>query len=306
MGNTASRLCADLSGVVRRSRSGRAAPGRSGFTIVEMLVTIGVIALLISLLLPALSGARRTARQTNELSAARQLMIGWSNYALHHRDQVIPGFKSGLRAVTADGRSVTEGAPAVTASRYLWRLAPYLDWNLRGLYVNENQALLETLENGNYSAYLYFASLSPSLGINSTWVGGDEDELGFTPLNLQRYGRFYVSRPHEVRRPDKLMVFASARGVDPLDPSGAPVPGYFRVRSPFLMDGVQRWSDGYRESLPAGEFGQVALRYGGRAVTAFIDGHTEMLGEDALRDMRVWFNQATRRDQGIVPLDSAR
>jgi prepilin-type N-terminal cleavage/methylation domain-containing protein/prepilin-type processing-associated H-X9-DG protein len=68
-----------------------------GFTIVELLVVIGIIAVLLSLLLPSLARAREVAKRTVCLSNLRQVHAAFSYYALNNNDRVPLGYRVGRK-----------------------------------------------------------------------------------------------------------------------------------------------------------------------------------------------------------------
>ena len=62
---------------------------RRGFTLVELLVVIGIIALLLSILLPALNKAREDAKRVRCLSNQRQLVMAWQMYASENKGKLV-------------------------------------------------------------------------------------------------------------------------------------------------------------------------------------------------------------------------
>ncbi len=106
------------------SNQGKSNQGRSnqaGFTLVELLVVIGIIALLVGILLPALSRVREQATITKCLSNLRQLNTAMRIYASENRD-VCPIGIVGTPVLTA-GRptNIAEGSQQLAFSyTFFW------------------------------------------------------------------------------------------------------------------------------------------------------------------------------------------
>ena len=269
---------------------------RGAFTLVELLVVIGVIAVLVGILLPALSKARRQAKAAQELSNVRQVVTSYLNYTTDNRGWLVPGHWSKLGPVKDQfGNSVF----AEAARRWPWHLIASARYQIiRSMYVDERAVqMLES--NSPSSMWNYAASLCPSYGLNTNNLGGDRESE-----NMNNPG--YAKRITQVPNATQMIVFASARFpagelAEMSSAESAPfVSGSWKISAPInqsfnTVSGTWAnaadvsWSpDRYSDAGDPSLWGFLHPRANGKVACAFLDGHAELKTVDELRDMRHW------------------
>jgi prepilin-type N-terminal cleavage/methylation domain-containing protein/prepilin-type processing-associated H-X9-DG protein len=225
-----------------------------GFTLVELLVVIAVIAILASLLIPALATAKEQGRKASCINNFRQLQLAWQMYVDDDQHQRLP--------YNGDWSSVTgefEAAPNWVAGF----IATYEDnWKDNtntvkllksfggiGYYLGDPKvfrcpsARLRTKINGKYHPYARTVSMN-------SWMDGASypDRVPAAEYPARMYSTF----AHLVSRPPREMGWIFADNHE-----NSVGPGFFTVTEPF----APVWA-----TVPG-------ARHNGGATFSFSDGH---------------------------------
>lgn len=280
---------------------------RRAFTLVELLVVIGIIAVLIGILLPVLGSARKSAREVRSQSGLRQMMIAYTMYHQQNKGSVLFGYTpstiNGTPVTVDDPNSgMTFGTPL--ADRYPWRLMAYLGnvWEI--IHSHTDMPPLPTASDSASQAFLkaYTLSLNPTYGINAVFVGGQNGPLyaGFTGPNgdTPNTGKHVVFKANEVRHSTELIVFADCKGfTNGTGSLGNGEGGLHYLTPPYAVGHNWEVSNGMAKSLnPNMLMGLPFGWYSKRVMTAFFDGHVEAMTPDQMTDMRLWANWADTAD----------
>jgi prepilin-type N-terminal cleavage/methylation domain-containing protein/prepilin-type processing-associated H-X9-DG protein len=146
---------------------------QSGFTLIELLVVIAIIAILASLLLPALVVAKLKAQGTYCLGSLKQMQSGWEMYSHDYADYLAPNSDNGNWGKDADNPAWVAGVMS-----YLTDPASLSDDTNTDLLVGSDYA-----QFGSIGPYTKNAAIYHCPGDKSAVAGPD----GFTYVRVRSY-----------------------------------------------------------------------------------------------------------------------
>jgi len=175
-------------------------PRRRGFTLVEMLVVIGIIVVLMAILFPVFTIVRKRARKVQCTGQLHQIALALKSYAESNNGRYPPPpvfvngrYEGGLSALYPDYLDNTDLliCPEDTAAK--GTPAKQVRYSTYNGKANDPRGGDWTLVEIRYNYYGYTFSGPPGAAINSTGLdNGGFDEVGYTAAvmsELQAEGR---------------------------------------------------------------------------------------------------------------------
>lgn len=233
-------------------------PVKNGFTLIELLVVISIIGVLVALALGVFGRASKSADQTTSVQRIRGLSTASALYAADHDGNFVPiyGFDETGGGTVAWHCNAAFLEPLIGKAKVLEGVTG--NEGVDGLPV---QVLDPTAVRAKQK---YWSRISGSYGYIDVNVPPTNVFIHTpTPNVAKRYS--FATLAH----PSKTCQFMTATDW---------IVKYFEGRT--------TWVDDPSKAVEGktGD-GKIAYRYGGKAVAAFYDGHTEMVSADRIKEI---------------------
>jgi prepilin-type N-terminal cleavage/methylation domain-containing protein len=282
---------------------------KRGFTVVELLVVIGIIAVLIGIFVPVLGKARVAARRVKSSSDIKQLLTAYLQYSIDNRGSLLLGYPEATVNGAPINASLRDGTPigSVVAQRWPWRLIRYVADIWQVVY---HDGPVPVGASGDYLKSVY-----PTISLNTVYLGGHSgpyymgyvDASGTTTGDRPNIGKHVMFKASEVRTPAQQLVFCEVRRTFSVGDLNTDFDGYFYAQPPrgnFRSDNTLWTTNAEGKAVPTNGAPAGGLpngRFGKTTLVGFFDGHVSQLTVRNLEDIRIWNSRATRPDQNFKP-----
>jgi prepilin-type N-terminal cleavage/methylation domain-containing protein/prepilin-type processing-associated H-X9-DG protein len=199
----------------RRGKSGWGVSAiERGWTLIEILVVVAVLAVLLALLLPCLNAAREQGRRAVCKARLRQLYYAWNQYADDHEGRLVYCLTWDPQIYLTPPRESTPwllgraslSKPVEALSREDWKamlsqgsLWPYVrDVDVYGCPACPSQLRISVNSSGVMDIVKAPVRLSYSIGAS---LGTDKPPQTIADLPAAMQGHLYVSRLQEIAHP---------------------------------------------------------------------------------------------------------
>lgn len=245
---------------------------RSGFTLVELLVVIGIIAVLVAILMPALQKARATAQAVACLSNLRQAGVGLANYITSNQGWMPP--MRSLNTVDVAGETYTDPSSGTTYNTaFQWLL--YTAWYRPGFGDDPPRN-----GDGFLGPYMGMGpnrrGMSAALGCPNVQPGPEQATVNYfntiTTVNVYQAKTYALNLAYMVQFPN---VWLSIRSNAVRSPAERIYMAEGTGFSPSMYP--PHWISGWGVTPPTEQLHTPTPRHNKRYNALFVDGHGEAL-----------------------------